>query len=136
MVAFGTTQIARLRAGGLCEYCRQPEVPIGLRHCIDHVIARQHHGTDEPGNLALCCIRCNLAKGPNIAGLDPTTGLLTRLYHPRRDLWRDHFAFDGPQLGGATPVGRTTADVLDFNAPLRLRTRRMLLAAGVKLDAG
>ena len=52
---------------------------------IDHVIAEQHHGATVPENLALPCLNDNLHKGPNIAGLDPPTGLLTRLFHPRQD---------------------------------------------------
>jgi hypothetical protein len=136
VVAIGIVQSVRLRAGGRCEYCRQPEVPIGFRHCIDHVIARQHRGTDDATNLARCCIRCNLAKGPNIASLDPTTGALTRLYHPRLDRWSDPFAFDGPRLLGTTAIGRTTAMLLDVNSDLRVRSRRMLLAAGRRLGPG
>ena len=133
MVAIGVEQRVRLGAAGRCEYCHQPEVPGGLRHCTDHVIARQHRGTDQPSNLALCCIRCNLAKGPNIAGLDPQDDALTRLFHPRHDRWAEHFRYDGPTLVGTTPVGRTTADVLAVNVPLRVQSREALLAAGVTL---
>jgi 5-methylcytosine-specific restriction endonuclease McrA len=58
---------------------------------IDHIIARQHAGTSDEQNLALACIHCNRFKGPNIAGLDPETGELVRLFHPRTDKWADHF---------------------------------------------
>lgn len=53
---------------------------------IDHIVAEKHHGQTVADNLALCCLNDNLHKGPNIAGLDPETGTLTRLFHPRRDL--------------------------------------------------
>lgn len=43
------------------------------------IIAKQHGGTDEASNLSFACIHCNRYKGPNIAGIDPDTGELTRL---------------------------------------------------------
>ncbi len=101
---------------------------------IDHVIARQHRGSDHPSNLALACVRCNLAKGPNIASLDPTNGVLTRLFHPRSDLWADHFRVDGPTLVGRSPEGRTTAELLAVNQPLRIRARQAMVAAGIAFD--
>jgi 5-methylcytosine-specific restriction endonuclease McrA len=71
------------RAGHRCEYCHlhcdhQPAVPFHL----EHILARQHGGDDSLVNLALACHRCNLRKGPNLSGLDPETGQLTRLFHP------------------------------------------------------
>lgn len=65
---------------------------------MDHIIALQHRGATTLENLALCCGRCNLYKGPNIAGRDPKTGELTRLFSPRSDLWAEHFWWDGPMI--------------------------------------
>ncbi|MBL8799626.1 MAG: HNH endonuclease [Planctomycetia bacterium] len=79
---------------------------------IDHIIARQHAGKTTPGNLALACLHCNSHKGPNVAGVDPQTGRLTRLYHPRRHRWSYHFRWNGPWLVGRTAIGRTTIEVL------------------------
>ena len=98
---------------------------------IDHIIARQHGGQTIPENLALCCGRCNLSKGPNIAGLDPRTGLLTRLFNPRQDLWTEHFRFDGPVIVGLTDVGRTTVVVLAINQPYQVAARQALIDEGV-----
>jgi hypothetical protein len=70
-------------------------------------------------------------KGPNIAGLDPNTGRLTRLFNPRRQRWSAHFAWDGPLLVGKTAVGRTTLYVLNMNHPDRVELRRLLIAAGL-----
>jgi len=50
----------RRRADSVCEYCRLPAYASVLPHQIDHIIGRQHHGTDDIDNLCLCCIRCNL----------------------------------------------------------------------------
>ena len=51
------------RAGNRCEYChiRQEEEPF-FRFHIEHLIARQHGGSDDASNLALACHHCNLHK--------------------------------------------------------------------------
>src|SRR4051794_18394911 len=36
----------------------------GLAHHVEHIVARQHGGADDPDNLALACNRCNASKGP------------------------------------------------------------------------
>jgi hypothetical protein len=66
----------------------------------------------------------------SIAGHDPDTGQLTRLFHPRQDDWAEHFAWDGPALRGLTAVARTTIDVLRINLPERVEHRRLLLELG------
>jgi hypothetical protein len=63
---------------------------------IDHIIARQHGGSTTLDNLALSCLHDNTHKGPNIAGIDPLTRRITRLFNPRRDKWERHFQWDGP----------------------------------------
>ena len=54
-------------------------------------------------------------KGPNIAGLDPETGELTRLFHPRTDLWTDHFEWAGVFIGERPRWDGTTVVVLAVN---------------------
>ncbi len=119
------------RAGDACEYCGLPQSLDVLPFQIDHIIAEKHHGLTVAENLALCCLNDNLHKGPNIAGIDPETGALTRLFHPRQDRWEEHFAWVGPELTGRTAVGRTTIDVLGINLPERVEHRRLLLRAGL-----
>jgi hypothetical protein len=97
---------------------------------LDHVIARQHGGHSVVTNLALCCPRCNQFKGPNIAGIDPDTGLLSRLFHPRADLWEVHFRYQNLILQGLTEVGRATTAVLSINLPLRVVARHALREKG------
>jgi len=46
----------------------------GLSGHIEHILVRQHGGTEEFGILALACPSCNWHKGPNMAALDPETG--------------------------------------------------------------
>lgn len=105
----------RRRANGYCEYCLFPESASELPFHIDHIIAEKHGGQSNAANLAWACFSCNVRKGPNIAGLDPETGELTRLYNPRSDEWSEHFGWDAVRLRGKTAIGRTTVAVLDIN---------------------
>jgi hypothetical protein len=119
-----TRRAVRYRAGDACEYCQRTQASsplIGLQ--VEHIIARKHGGDDELSNLALACAECNLHKSSNLAGIDPSTGVMTRLFHPRRDVWSDHFLWEDYRLAGTTDVGRTTIAVLNLNAPSRLRVR-------------
>ena len=120
----------RRRARYRREYCRLPQSAARFRHQVDHIIAEQHEGGDEPSNLALACSHCNLRKGPNIAGLDPVARELTRLYNPRKDRWREHFAWQGAVLLGLTAVGRTTIQVLAINDRDLVEARETLIAEG------
>lgn len=122
--------LVRQRAGGRCEYCRlrQEFLPLALQ--IEHIIAKQHGGSDDPSNLAMGCDRCNAYKGTNLSGIDPDTGQLAPLFHPRTQPWHDHFACDGALIVGLTPIGRATVRVLNMNAPRRVRLRCALLERG------
>ena len=95
------------------------------------MIAGKHGGQTSAENLALSCFYCNGHKGPNIGGLDPETGQLSRLFHPREDVWSDHFRWDGPALIGKTPVGRATIAVLSINAVDFVLLRVSLIREGV-----
>ena len=123
-------QRVRDRAGGRCEYCRFPESAASVPFEFDHIIARKHGGRTIASNLAFACIYCNSYKGPNIAGLDPSTGKLSRLFHPRRHRWDWHFDPEGPRLLGKTAIGRTTIRVLQINDPRAITLRESLLAEG------
>ena len=101
-----------------------------MPHQIEHIIARQHGGSDAIENLALACHRCNLHKGPNLTGIDPMTGAVEVLFHPRRDRWADHFMYRGVYVQGLTASGRTTVAVLALNDARRLELRRELLGRG------
>ena len=117
------------RADSHCEYCRVPALE-WLRFQIDHVIAEKHHGPTDETNLALSCFHCNSFKGPNISGIDPLTGRITRLFHPRQDVWDKHFEWNGALLVGKSPIGRTTIDVLRINHPRMIQLRLTLRDEG------
>jgi hypothetical protein len=120
------------RARRRCEYCRLPADFYPAPFQIDHIIARQHGGDSSLGNLAFACIRCNRHKGPNIAGIDPLSGRIEPLFHPRQQNWRDHFRWQGAQLHGLTPIGRATVRTLNSNAPEAVELRNELRASGVR----
>src|ERR1039457_110363 len=69
-----TRDLVRRRAGERCEYCRLRQEHSELIHHVEHIVAKQHGGSEDPDNLALACHRCNLHKGPNLTGIDPRTG--------------------------------------------------------------
>jgi len=119
------------RAQGQCEYCHFPESASELPFHLDHIIAEKHGGPTISVNLAWACFSCNLRKGPNIAGLDPYTGELTRLFHPRTDQWADHFEWDAVRLRGKTPIGRTTVAVLAPNDADSIAVRQALRDEGL-----
>ena len=125
-----TRDLVRHRAANRCEYCLLPQEYSDLTHHIEHIVAKQHGGTDEVENLALACHRCNLRKGPNLTGIDPATSAVEPLFHPRRDEWTSHFRLRGVLIEGITPVGRASVHVLAVNDARRLELRTELLKHG------
>lgn len=122
----------RERASYRCEYCLISEQDAFFGCHIDHVISRKHGGESEEDNLALACVFCNRNKGTDIAALDPSSGNLVRLFHPRIDRWADHFqlAEDGCAIAPLSAIGRATERLLKLNAEERLLERRALREAG------
>jgi hypothetical protein len=114
----------RERAGNACEYCHlhQDDSPLAALH-LEHIIPKVHGGENHTDNLALACIDCNLHKGTNLTGIDPKTGIVTELFHPRRHRWDEHFEWLGIYLTGKTAIGRTTVRVLNMNSDDQLALR-------------
>lgn len=124
MINIQVRTYVRERAHNLCEYCHlhQDDSPWAALH-IEHIIPKIHGGADEPENLALACIDCNLHKGTNLTGIDPQTNQLTELFHPRRQSWDEHFELQGVYVVGKTATGRTTIRVLDMNSDDQITLR-------------
>jgi hypothetical protein len=102
----------------------QQAAPLIAFH-IEHIISKQHGGSDDPNVLALACDRCNAYKGPNLTSIDPNTRAVVALFNPRLHLWSDHFAVSGGrQIVGLTPTGCATVRLLNMNAPRRIELRR------------
>jgi hypothetical protein len=65
-------------------------------------------------------------EGTHLTGIDPGTGGIVPLFHPRKDSWVDHFRFQeaASPMGriaviGLTVVGPATARLLDMNEDWR-----------------
>jgi len=123
-------ELVRSRAGRRCEYCRlhEDDLPLYPFH-VEHIVAKKHHGDDDPRNLAWSCHECNLAKSSNLSGRDFVGGRTVVLFNPRRQRWSRHFKWDGARLVGWTACGRATIDVLNINAPFRIDLRELLVFA-------
>ncbi|MCP5542925.1 MAG: HNH endonuclease [Akkermansiaceae bacterium] len=119
-----TRDLVRRRAGDRCEYCQlhQDDSPLAALH-VEHIRPRKHGGTDDDGNLCLACIDCNLHKGSNLTGIDPLTDAVTSLFHPREQVWEEHFKWEGIHIIGISNVGRTTVGVLAMNNEEQLELR-------------
>jgi hypothetical protein len=123
-------RLVRRPAGERCEYCHLPQHAIDLTFHVEHIVARQHGGTNDSDNLALACNRCNLYKGPNLSAIDPVTQQVIPLFHPRQDAWSNHFDAVGAEMVGKTPTGRATVELLRMNSSRRRELRERLIAQG------
>ena len=99
---------------------------------VDHVIPRATGGKTEGDNLALCCFGCNQHKSWLTSAPDPVAGEETPLFHPRRQVWEEHFTWneDFSIVLGLSPIGRATVDALQLNRPGLANLRRVLYASG------
>ncbi len=100
-------------AGRRCEYCRLHDDNTFFTHEVDHIYAEEHDGPTVEGNLCVACADCNRNKGSDICSLDPETGEVVALYHPRRNRWSEHFQLAdtgwiwSPTGPGSSPSGVT-----------------------------
>jgi hypothetical protein len=124
-----TREAVASRAERACEYCQIREEDDAYSFHVEHIIAVKHGGATELDNLAYACQHCNLHKGPNLSGTDPLSGNVVTLYHPRREIWQDHFALEEFRFVGLSPTGRATVRVLAMNDVDRLQLRQI---AGIR----
>ncbi|MGB5969018.1 MAG: HNH endonuclease [Spirulinaceae cyanobacterium] len=124
------------RAQDCCEYCLIPNLATFASHEVDHIIAEKHGGLTEIENLALSCSLCNKHKGSDLTSIDPETGEIVPLFHPRQDSWHKHFQLKDAEIVPLTPKGRVTVRLLQLNLPDRVRERQLLLEAGIGLNYG
>jgi hypothetical protein len=105
---------------------------MGLPLEIDHIIPEAAGGLTVEANLWVACAWCNLVKGNKTHFRDPVTGRLVRLFNPRMQSWKRHFAWsaDGAEIIGRTAYGRATVVALDLNNALLVEARRSWVAAG------
>ena len=111
------------RAAGRCEYCRMHQSLQGATFHVEHIIPRSRGGTSELQNLAWACPGCNLHKSNRVEVSAEPSGAVVRLFHPRRDVWDEHFCWQGLQIIGLTSTGQATIETLLFNNPRRIKIR-------------
>src|SRR5881397_3868524 len=129
-------RLVRSRADERSEYCLLPEQLSFASHRVDHIVAEKHGGQTEEGNLALSCVLCNQHKGSDLTSIDPETGQITPVFHPRRDRWLDHFRLVGAHIEPLTPTGRVTVRLLQLNHPDRIEERELMVALGLEPPSG
>jgi hypothetical protein len=115
-----------------CGYCLTSEYVVGAPMEIDHIIPLSLGGPTEEENLWLACSLCNDHKGERIAGIDPETGDILRLFNPRFQEWTAHFTWspDGELIIGLTSTGRATVLALNLNRPSLVKARRAWVIVG------
>ncbi|PJF39248.1 MAG: HNH endonuclease [Phototrophicales bacterium] len=116
-----------------CSYCQMPARYVYGTMEIDHIIPRSRGGTDDEGNLCLCCGRCNKFKGNQIDAVDPLTAEVVALFNPRTQQWSEHFEWHGDdysQIVGKTSCGRVSVEAIRLNFSESVEFRRLLKSVG------
>jgi hypothetical protein len=115
-----------------CAYCQTTEANTGQPMTVDHILPQAQGGETTFENLCFACRRCNEFKGSAVNAQDPLTGEVAPLFHPRQQVWADHFRWDesGTQLIGLTAVGRATIVALNMNNSVIVYARRRWVSVG------
>lgn len=115
-----------------CVYCQTTQANSGQLMTVEHIQPESKGGKTEFTNLCFACRQCNEYKGSVTELEDPLTRKLTPLFHPRRQIWAEHFAWDvsSTRLMGLTAVGRVTIIALKMNQPVIIESRRRWVSAG------
>ena len=103
------------RANNRCEYCCISQAGQVATFHIDHIIPVVANGETTAANLALACVSCSLRKGARQQIEDTETGIEVPFFHPRQQIWSEHFSWDGVRIVGLTPIGRATIAALNLN---------------------
>jgi HNH endonuclease len=98
---------------------------------VDHIISEKHGGSTDADNLAFACTTCNRNKGSDVGSIvmPLNSGIFSRFFNPRIDLWQEHFRLSetrGVSIIPLSTIGEVTARILGFNAPERLLERQVL----------
>lgn len=115
-----------------CAYCHTSQSNSGNPMVIDHVLPRSKGGDTAFDNLCFACYRCNLFKGAQIEAVEPLGGEVVSLFHPRANVWGEHFGWDeaGLRILGLTPMGRATVNALNMNNSVIIDARRNWVRLG------
>lgn len=118
------------RAEHRCEYCRLSQKGQEATFHIDHIFPVASGGETAAENLALACVSCSLRKGAKAIVIDPQTKKETTIFHPRKDVWKKHFVWNGVKIVGLTETGRATVKALNLNRAIILAIREEEILLG------
>ena len=120
------------RARDCCEYCASQASFATQSFSIEHIIPLDKGGLTTLDNLALACQGCNNHKHVKTEGIAHVGNVPVPLYHPRRQRWCDHFAWERgcTRIVGLTPTGRATVEALNLNRQSLVNLRTILYAMG------
>lgn len=120
------------RAQGCCEYCQSQARFSTQAFSVEHIVPRIKGGITSLDNLALACQGCNNHKYNRTEGYDPVSRKSAPLYHPRKQLWQEHFAWSHTctLIVGLTPTGRATVETLRLNREGLVNLRKVLYGVG------
>jgi hypothetical protein len=100
---------------------------------VEHIFPKAKGGSDEEFNLWLSCPLCNRHKSDRTHAIDPVSNKEVAFFHPRHQLWSEHFRWseDGLRILGITPTGRATVKALHLDDdPDALVVRSYWMLAG------
>lgn len=121
-------QAVAQRANYCCEYCLSQLRYSPDPFSIEHITPLSRGGLNRMDNLAFACQGCNSRKYTSTTAIDPISGEMVSLYHPRQERWNDHFAWndDFTRMLGLTPTGRATIESLQLNRDGVVNLRQVL----------
>lgn len=121
------------RAHYRCEYCKCHKDFASHTFNVEHIIPVSAGGETTMKNLALACSGCNGCKASRTQAVDPLSKVKANLFHPRQQLWHDHFiwSLDSLKIIGITPSGRATVEALRLNRTGVTNLRSIMLPAGL-----
>jgi hypothetical protein len=111
------------RAKYCCEYCKIGDDVSLYGFQIDHIISIKHGGKTDIENLAYSCFLCNNSKGSDVGTVFQSTMDFVRLFHPRLDIWNEHFVYEDCVFYAKTLIGEATIKVLNLNDVNRIIER-------------
>lgn len=122
-------QLVFERANGCCEYCQTCEGNTGQTMQVDHI---HPNGGDNLDNLCLSCWSCNNYKRDVTTIFDSEINDYISLYHPRIDIWDEHFVWVNNfiEIKGLTRIGNVTVERLKMNRPILVVARQRWVKVG------
>jgi hypothetical protein len=112
------------RAGHRCEYCKMHQALQGSTFHVEHILPEALGGPTNLDNLAFACPSCNLHKSNRTDAEDSESAAIAPLFHPRQQVWTEHFRWQDKIIEGLTPTGRATIAALQINSPRHLLIRQ------------